>query len=254
MNPGLACRDLGFARAGRPVLEGITLNLAPGSFTGLIGANGAGKTTLLRLLLGLAEPAAGGVTLDGRPLNTLSRRAIASRIAYVPQSHVPSFPFTVREIVAMGRTPAIGWGAKLQAADLHAVDAALARVHMAGFADRSYADISGGERQAVLIARALAQDARILLLDEPTASLDLGQQTRLMRTLQTLTGEGYAVLASLHQPDLALRWCSDALVLHGGKALACGPVRDVLDERTLATVYHMAVRVIQAGGQRFVTT
>ena len=212
----------------------------------------AGTTPLLRLLRGRLSPPRGTVPRDGRPLTSLTRRRIASRIAYVPQSHVPSFPFTVAEIVAMGRTPAIGWGARLNAADRRAVDAALERVNMRTFAERSYAELSGGERQAVLIARALAQDAGILLLDEPTASLDLGQQTRLMGTLAERAADGVAVVASLHHPDLALRWSSHAVVLQHGRIRARGPVRQALSAELLSDIYGLETRVVEAGGQRFV--
>lgn len=252
MSSGLRATGLSLTRSGRRIVEQVSLDLPPGSFTALLGANGAGKTTLLRLLLGLVAPSAGDVRLDGRPLATLGRRAIASRIAYVPQSHVPAFPFTVTEIVAMGRTPAAGWGASLGSADRRAIEGALERVNMLGFAHRNYAELSGGERQAVLIARALAQDARILLLDEPIASLDLGQQNRVMQTLSALTGEGFAVLASLHHPDVALRWCSDALVLQAGRVLAAGAVAQAVTGPILSTIFGHPVEIVRAGDRAFV--
>lgn len=252
MSEGLSVRNLTFARGDRRIIDDVSLDLEPGSFTSLIGANGAGKTTLLRLLLGLSPTQSGTVMLDGRPLTSLSRRQIASRVAYVPQSHVPSFPFSVTEIVAMGRTPSSGWGARLSGADMRIVEAALERVNMEAFASRSYAELSGGERQAVLIARALAQDARILILDEPTASLDLGQQTRLMKTLSDLSGEGFAVLASLHHPDLALRWSRHAIVMKDGRILTQGAVRQALSSENLSVIYDLEIRVVEVRGKQFV--
>jgi iron complex transport system ATP-binding protein len=249
----LAARDLGFRREGRNVLDGVSLELAPGSFTGLLGANGSGKTTLLRLLLGLLRPASGEVLLDGTPLALLSRRTIAARIAYVPQAHVAAFPFTVAQVVAMGRAPASGWGAAPALGD-RAVAEALARMGLTAFAERSYAALSGGERQSVLIARALAQGARTLLLDEPTAALDLGQRTRVLRLLAELAAEGYAILMSLHQPDLALRWCDRAVLLQDGRVLAQGATGAVLTGERLSALYGTPVEIVEIAGSRFVVT
>ncbi len=248
--PVLQARGLSFRFGERQVLHGVSLALAPGDCVALLGANGSGKTTLLRLLLGLARPEAGEVRLDGRPLEAHARRAVAQRMAYVPQAHAPSFPFTVREIVAMGRTPAAGWGGP-RTADAAAVSDALARLGLADFAERSYAALSAGERQAVLIARALAQGARILLMDEPTAALDLGQQTRLMTLLAGLAGDGHAILMSTHQPDLALRWFNRAVLLHQGAVLSDGPPHATLTAETLSRLYRIDVELIDAGAGRF---
>ena len=243
--PVLEARALSLRLDGREVVGGVSLALAAGDCLALLGANGAGKTTLLRLLLGLIPPDGGEVRLDGRPLGAFARRDIARRMAYVPQAHAPSFPYSVWEIVAMGRTPAAGWnGGRLGPADVEAVSQALSRLGMLGFAERSYAGLSGGERQAVLIARALAQGARILLMDEPTASLDLGQQTRLLGLLRALAQEGYAVIVSAHQPELALRWFNRAILLHRGTVLAEGEPRSVVTAEALAELYQVDVAIV----------
>ncbi len=174
-------------------------------------------------------------------------------MAYVPQAHVPSFPYSVREIVAMGRTPAIGWGARLGAAGELAVSEALARLGVLDFADQSYAALSGGERQAVLIARALAQGARILLMDEPSASLDLGQQIRLMSLLHGLAEDGHAILVSVHQPELALRWFNRAVLLRRGVVLADGDPRTSVTAHNLSELYGVGVKVVAAQGELFLS-
>ncbi len=251
--PLIEARGLSLRLGARPVMRSVSLGLMAGDCAALLGANGAGKTTLLRSLLGFVRPDSGEVRLDGRPLGALGRRAIARRVAYVPQAHVPSFPYTAREIVSMARAPTSGWGGRLTPQDEAAVSGALARLGLTGFAERSYASLSGGERQAVLVARALAQDAQVLLMDEPAASLDLGQEARLMGLLGELAREGRAILMSTHQPDLALRWFNRAVLLHEGEVLADGPPREVLTQEALSKLYAVDVRLVEAGDELFVS-
>ena len=250
----LEARGLSLQLGDRQVMADVSLALAAGDCAALLGANGAGKTTLLRSLLGFVRPDSGEVRLDGKPLSDHGRRAIARRIAYVPQAHAPSFPYTVREIVSMARAPASGWGPVRTAEDEAAISAALDRLGLTQFAERSYAGLSGGERQAVLIARALAQGSQILLMDEPTASLDLGQQARLMALLSELAAEGRAILMSTHQPELALRWFNRAVLLHGGKVLGDGPPRAILTPQALSQLYAVEVRLVDAEGDLFLST
>ena len=249
--PSIEARGLGFRLGVRSVLADVDLALRPGDFAALLGPNGAGKTTLLRILLGFVRPDRGEVRLDGQPLTAWSRKDIARRIAYVPQAHAPTFPYSVREIVAMARAPAAGWGARLGPADEAAVEAALAQLGLTAFAERSYAALSGGERQAVLVARALAQGARILLMDEPSASLDLGQQARLMTLLRGLAADGRAILMSTHQPEMALRWFNRTILLHGGEVIGDGPPREVLTPEALSRLYAVDVRLVDAEGEIF---
>ena len=244
--PVIEVRGLSFRLGERQVLRDVSLALRPGDCAALLGANGAGKTTLLRMMLGFVRPHRGEVLLDGHPLASHARRAIARRIAYVPQAHAPSFPFTVREIVAMARAPVSGWGPTRTAEDEAAIADALERLGLTAFAERSYASLSGGERQAVLIARALAQGAGILLMDEPTASLDLGQRARLMRLLNALAAEGHAILMSTHQPELALRGFNRAVLLHGGEVLGDGSPRAILTAEALSGLYGVEVRLVEA--------
>ncbi len=251
--PVIEARGLSLRLGERQVMRDVSLELRAGDCAALLGANGAGKTTLLRTLLGFVRPDAGQVLLDGRPLQDQGRRSIARRIAYVPQAHAPTFPYSVREIVAMARAPSAGWGQRLRDEDEAAIDASLARLGLSGFEGRSYAGLSGGERQAVLVARALAQGAPVLLMDEPSASLDLGQQARLMGLLADLAAEGRVILMSTHQPDLALNHFNRAILLHEGEVLGDGPPPEVLSPEALGRLYAVRVRVVEAEGGLFVS-
>ena len=251
--PLIEAQGLSLRLGARQVLQDVRLALRPGDCTALLGANGAGKTTLIRALLGFVRPDAGEVRLDGASLLRQSRRAVAKRIAYVPQAHAPTFPYTVREIVGMARAPASGWGGRLSAEDEAAIAGALERLSMSAFAERSYAELSGGERQAVLIARALAQGAQVLLMDEPSASLDLGQQARLMHLLGGLAAEGRAILMSTHQPELALRRFNRAVLLHKGEVFADGPPKAILTPEALSRLYGVEVRLVEAGEELFLS-
>lgn len=219
----------------RTVLDGVSLALASGEVVVLLGPNGAGKSTLLRLLAGLQAPSRGTVLLDGRPLAAWRRRDIALRLAYVPQLHEPPFPYTVREVAAMGSLPhAGGPGAAAAAAR---VEEALARMELVPLAARPYTRISGGERQRTLIARALVQGAGILLLDEPANGLDWGHQQRLAGHLRALAAAGHAVLMTSHQPEQAAAVADRMLLLRDGTLQAEGSPAQVLTPETLAALY-----------------
>lgn len=235
MTDSLTAHDLGFRRAGRQLLHGVSLALVPGDMTALLGPNGAGKTTLIRILLGLLLPQQGEVRLDGTPLAHWNRRAAARRLAYVPQRHRMVFPFSVSEIVAMGRAPVSG--ATARRADRPAIADALERTRTSHLAMRAFTTLSGGEQQSVLIARALAQGARTLILDEPAASLDPGQRYRLIETLQVLASEGYAILASSHDIEETRHGYARALVLSDGRIIAEGPAGGILTPETMMEAY-----------------
>jgi iron complex transport system ATP-binding protein len=237
---------LAIGYAGHRVGSGFTLTLAPGEVLALLGPNGGGKTTLLKTLLGLLPPQAGRVLLDGEPLADWSARERARRLAYVPQSTAGSFDYTVFDLVLMGRTAHIG---TLSAPSAHDRDAAMAAIEglgLAALAQRPITMISGGERQLALIARALAQEARVVVLDEPTASLDFGNQGKVLRQIRRLAEAGLAVLFSTHDPNHALRWADKALLIRDGQTLAQGPVAEVLVPETLARLYGGAVDALQA--------
>ncbi len=235
----------------RVILQDISLTLNPGDNVALLGANGAGKSTLLRLLLGLIRPASGQVYLGSQPLSALSRRAIAQQLAYVPQSHVPSFPYTVEHIIAQGRLPVTGLGRAPGTADVEAVSHAMAQLGIEALHGRLYTELSGGERQLVLIARALVQQARIIVLDEPITGLDFGHQLRLLALLKRLAEQGLCVLSSSHRPEQALAASNRVLVLHDGRLIADAAPHAVIDSTLMQRLYNVSVRQIDTEGQRF---
>lgn len=213
--------------------EGIELALGVGEVLCLLGPNGGGKTTLFRTLLGLLPPLAGTVRVVGRALADWSRQALAKQLAYVPQSHAGVFAFTVEEVVLMGRTARLAPFGTPSARDRDTARGCLARLGIGHLAGRIYTEISGGERQLALIARALAQEAEILILDEPTASLDFGNQLRVLKEIDALKSQGLAILMSTHQPEHALRVADRFALLKAGRIVALGG-------RALATVENLA--------------
>jgi iron complex transport system ATP-binding protein len=228
----LSAQNLRFGSGAREILRGVSFDLFAGELVGLMGRNGAGKTSLLRILLGLAHPQGGAVRISNVPLEDFSRPEIAARIAYVPQVHLPTFPFTVHDIVQMGVRRRGRWPRRDPAVK-DIVGEALERMGIGDLADRPCTTLSGGETQAMLISRALAQGARIMVMDEPAAALDPGQQQRLMRNLRELAGEGYTILFSVHQFDLVRAWADRLLLLHGGNMVADGSPAAVLQNEMI---------------------
>ena len=234
---------------GRTIFADLSVSLGPGEVLCVLGPNGIGKSTLLRCLAGQAPLASGTIRLDGRLLAALSRREIGRRLGVVPQSDAPVFAFTVREVVEMGRAPHLGWLASPGPADRAAVDAALERLGVAGLADRLYPELSGGERQLVLIARALAQQPRLLLLDEPTSHLDFANAMRVLELVRGLAREGLGVVMTSHNPEHAFLVAGRSLVLARGRAES-GPTAALLTEARLGEVYGRAVRLAEVDGRR----
>jgi len=230
----------------RVALDGVGGAVRPGDRVGLLGPNGSGKTTLLRALCGVLRPERGTVLLDGRPLEALSRREVARAVAYLPQEERWEFPFTVAEVVLCGRFPHPAPLGRESDADRDAVEAALAAVDLAGMRDRAITELSGGERRRAALARSLAQGAPYLLLDEPTAALDLEHRQAILRVLARHPG---AVLLATHDLDLAAERCGRLLVLDGGRVAADGAPADVLDEALLARVFRVKARVQRVDGR-----
>jgi iron complex transport system ATP-binding protein len=242
----IAARDIHFAYRGRPVLAGANLSLAPGELVCLLGANGAGKSTLLKVLLGLLRAQRGEVSIDGRPLSGVGRRQLAQLVAYVPQIHAAPFPYTVREVVMMGRLPATGLLKAPSVADRAAAQRVLEHLDIARLAERAYTEVSGGERQLALIARAMAQDARLLVMDEPLAGLDYGHQLRLLARLEGLAAEGYGVLMTTHDPDQPLSGCQRVALLIEGCIAADGAPDEVLTPEAIHRLYGVRVDLLRA--------
>lgn len=236
--------DVRFSFGDRPVLDGISLQVEGGELVGLIGPNGAGKTTLLRLISAALTPDAGDIFVDGTAVHSLSSRAASRRVAVVPQETRLSFDFTVNDVVAMGRNPYLSRFDRLSGEDRRIVDRAMVLTETQQFADRPFSSISGGERKRVLVARAIAQEAPNLLLDEPTASLDINHQIGLFELSRRLIEDGKAVLAAVHDLDMAARFCDRLILLNGGRVEAEGSPSTVLRPDRLEAAYGIETAVV----------
>ncbi|MFB8775354.1 heme ABC transporter ATP-binding protein [Streptomyces broussonetiae] len=226
----------------RTVLDGVDIAARAGEVLALVGPNGAGKSTLLSALAADVPPAAGVVRLHGRPASDWSAPELALRRAMLPQAAALSFPFTVADVVRMGRAPWAGTDAEEQ--DDAAVAAAMAATEVTGFAVRPFSALSGGERARVALARVLAQRAPLLLLDEPTAALDLRHQELVLRLCRERAGAGDAVVVVLHDLGLAAAHAHRVAVLHAGRVAADGPPQEVFSEGLLSEVYDQPVEVL----------
>jgi iron complex transport system ATP-binding protein len=240
----LAGRGLSIGYRDRVVGRALDVSLAQGEVLALLGPNGSGKTTLLKTLLGILAPLAGDALIEGKPIASYAASERARRIAYVPQSHVPSFAFTVETVVLMGRTAHGSLFSAPSAADRAVVGRALERFGIASLRARPYTMLSGGERQLVLLARALAQEPQFIVLDEPTASLDFGNQGKVMSEIRALAASGHGILFTTHDPNHALRAADRAFLMRDGQRLAEGRVREVLTRARLQTLYGAPIEML----------
>ncbi|GAA2184800.1 hypothetical protein GCM10009785_34150 [Brooklawnia cerclae] len=238
----LSLAGVGVRLGGRRLVHDITTSAHQGELLAVIGPNGAGKSTLVRAIAGLI-PSSGDVLIDGRPLAGTGVRQLARTIATVPQSTVVGFDFTVRDVVMMGRHPHLPRFGSERPDDRRIVDEAMRRVGVAHLADRSVARLSGGERQLVWLAKAVAQRPRLLLLDEPTSALDLGHQLAVLDLARALAREGLCVVLVLHDLDLAARYADRLLLMHDGRLLADGPADQVLTPALLAEAFGVRAAV-----------
>jgi iron complex transport system ATP-binding protein len=241
MSARVTATDLRYAYPGTPALDGMSFSAAGGEVVGVLGPNGAGKSTLIRILAGLLRADSGSVRIDDLDPASAPRREVARRCAWVAQEPAVAWPFTVREVVMMGRAPHQGLLGLARAEDLRAVSSALAACDLVHLADRRVDACSGGERRRVFIARALAQSPRVLLLDEPTAFLDLGHQLAVLALARAAARDGLAVIAVLHDLNLAASSCDRLLLLDRGKLVAEGPPREVLTEDRVREIWGVPV-------------
>ncbi len=246
----LHASDLAYGYPQRTIGREIGLDLKSGEVLALLGPNGHGKTTLLKTLLGLLAPHGGRLTLDGRPLASFSLRERARKLGYVPQAHAGIFAFTVLEVVLMGRTSHGGLFGKPSRRDHEVAAAMIERLGIGALAQRPYTEISGGERQLALIARALAQEPAFVILDEPTASLDFGNQGKVMGEVRRLAGEGLGVLFTTHDPNQALAHADRVMLLRDGMAIATGESAALLTQERLEDLYRAPVDVVRGGDGR----
>lgn len=241
----ISVEDLSMSFGDVQALSDVNLTVENGEIVGLVGPNGAGKTTLLGTVNGLVEPTTGTVKIDGDHVSTFSARELARRVATVPQETNLSFAFPVREVVAMGRTPYRSRFERVSATDRTHTERAMERTDIARFADRSIEEISGGERQRVVLARALCQNPDVLLLDEPTASLDVNHQIRTLSLVREFVAEGRAALCAIHDLSLAARFCDKLVLLADGKVLAAGTPETVLTEEHIERAFGTSAAVVR---------
>jgi iron complex transport system ATP-binding protein len=242
--PILRLENVGYALDRHTILRGISFGLQPGECVGLVGPNGSGKTTLLRTAAGLLAPDVGQILLTEQPLTQLKRREIARQIGYVPQQANLDFNFSVREVVLMGRNPYLSRFEVENESDRCIARQALELADLTHLVERLVTTLSGGERQRVVIARALAQQSRLLLLDEPTASLDLRHQHEIMALLVRLSQEhNLAILVALHDLNLAARYCNRLIVLNRARLLADGRPAEVLTPELMAQVFEVEATI-----------
>lgn len=246
MNTSLSARGVRVVRNGALLLDGVDLDVQAGELVAVLGPNGAGKSTLLGALAGDFTLAGGVISINGKPLVEYSPRDLARARAVLPQQITISFPFSVREIVAMGRGP---WQ---DDNDDIVIEAAMQRMDVASLSSRTYQTLSVGEQARVSMARVLAQDTPLLLLDEPTAVLDIGQQERFLAIARALVDEGRAVVAVLHDLNVAMRYATRVLVLHEGRCVASGLPESVLTPALLSNVYHQKIQVTTTADGRSV--
>jgi iron complex transport system ATP-binding protein len=240
----LQALDVSFSYEAPPVLHRVSLVIPPGRIVGLLGPNGSGKTTLLRIMAGTLSPVSGSVRIDDADIRTFSRREIARRIAVVPQETHSTFDFTVLDIVLMGRYPHLGAFELEGGTDVAIARDALAATGTLALERRLFATLSGGEKQRVVIAGALAQASHALLLDEPTASLDLGYQLAIAQLLTRLNCErGTTMMVSTHDLNLAASLCSDVVLIRDGRIIAQGPTDSVLTASNVRAVYDVDAEV-----------
>jgi iron complex transport system ATP-binding protein len=247
--PVLLARDLRFAYGENQALRGVDLRLDAGRYYGVVGPNGCGKSTLLDILAGVAKPKAGALLLLGRPLDAYPRRELARRIAYVPQEHRVNFPFTVAEVALMGRHPYRGRFASPSAEDWRQVDEALLALELDALRDADVTAISGGEKQRAALARGLAQDTVALLLDEPTANLDIRHALDAQRLFRRRVREAERlVVAAMHDLNLAAAFCDELILMQAGRVYASGPVSEVLTTQRIEEVFGVRARVLREQG------
>ncbi len=237
----LALHQVGIEIDGRWLVQSASLTLSAGQLTALIGPNGAGKTTLLRLLAGLWQPSEGFVTLNGRQLPQFHRRELAQNLTFVPQNTDVGFAFTVKDIVMMGRNPHLGRFRHETEYDYYCVEQAMIKTDVVHLAHRLVTELSGGERQRVIIARSLATQAKIMLLDEPTASLDVAHALEVLDLLSQLAQEGQTIAFSMHDINYAMRYAEQVVLIHQGRIFDFGLADKVLTDDAMSEVFGVRV-------------
>lgn len=238
--------NLCFSYGSRQILWDVSFETEKGDFLAVLGPNGVGKSTLFRCVLGILKGYAGVIRVNGQNIRTLSRRQMAGLMSYIPQKHGTAFAYSVLDTVLMGTTHELGTFSGPKAKQIEQAESALAQVGIFDLADRKFTELSGGEQQMVMIARALSQQAGLLMMDEPTASLDYGNREKVLSLLRNLTGQGYTVILSTHDPQHALSYSNKVLALKDGKIEAFGKTSDVLTSELLQKLYGINAVIVDS--------
>ena len=243
-------KGLSFSYGKREVLHDINLEIPDGTLVNVLGPNGVGKSTLFRCILGLNAHYQGHVIVNGKDMRTLSIKQRAREISYIPQSHAPVYDYEVLDVVLMSTGADLGMMRSPGPRHVERAYEALERVGVAHLAHRTYTQISGGEQQLVLIARAIAQQARTIIMDEPTSALDYGNTVRVLSCVRQLAREGLSIVQSTHQPDQAFLYSDKTLVIYGGTVLAFGDPKDVITRELVSSIYGVDVEVNSLYGDK----
>ena len=241
---GIEVKNLNFSYGDRQILHDISFQIHKGELVSILGPNGVGKSTLFRCILGLLSGYSGQVLIDGQDARSFSVRESARHIAYIPQSSNPTFNYSVFDIVLMGRTSGLATFRSPRQEDVEKCHWALRKIGIERLQNRCFHRLSGGEQQLVMIARALVQDAPILMLDEPTANLDFGNQLRVLEQVRQLAREGYTVIQTTHHPEQSFMFSDRILALQDGRILAEGPPDQVLTEQIVKSLYGVEVNIV----------
>ncbi|GAU78891.1 ABC transporter ATP-binding protein [Fusibacter sp. 3D3] len=244
--------QLSFSYGSHAVLKNLTFSIGEGKLISVLGPNGVGKSTLFRCLLGLNKAYSGTVQIDKADIKMLTTRKMAETMAYIPQSHMATFNYSVVEMVVMGTAHRISKFSTPSSSDYQKAYDALEQMNMSSYAERYFNKLSGGEQQMVLIARALAQQAKILLMDEPTSNLDFGNQLRVMEKIKMLAEKGYTIIQSSHNPQHAMMFSDEIMALYAGEITAKGLPGEVVTKGLLETLYQTDVEILKVKGEQLI--
>jgi iron complex transport system ATP-binding protein len=253
-NPLLSFEEISYTYPNNkaPALKDFRLQIEAGTITAILGPNGAGKTTLLHIALGWLRPSAGLVKLDGKPINQYKRRELGQWMGLVPQNENTPFDYSLLEYILLGRTPYMETLAMPGVRDMEISMQKLTDVGLASLSNRSMPSLSGGERQLVLVARALAQQPKLLLLDEPTSHLDLSNKSRLIHVMRDLQAQGVTIIFTTHEPDVACALATHVVLMREGEVLQTGPSDQVITDSALSELYRLPIHVRELDGKKVV--
>lgn len=239
----ISVNNLSFSYGENQVLKDVSFQFDYGDFVSVIGPNGAGKSTLFKCLLGINKLKGGSILIDGKDISEYGQRELAKRVAYIPQFHAPAFNYSVMDMVLMGTTAQLGYKSSPGTKQIKTAQSALEQLGIAHLRDRGFKNLSGGERQLVMIARAIAQKAKIMIMDEPTASLDFGNSVIVMKTMGKLAEDGYLIIQSTHDPNQAFMYSTKIIALSKGTVVKCATPREVVEDELISNLYDADIKV-----------